>query len=350
MGYCAPKRDGLLQRPACRPAGTGLMTFDDKRPVSCRTLVDRSTDDTVTPLAGVPECTGWDVLPTADGAVWSTLPKEQRLERGALLRHASTAPTFALGAGDTGSLTLVRRLGVLHPGRAEGSHEARLLRWTPERHSGDRLRVARPRRGLPRGAALRRLGAHGVGVRRGRRRTGVGYRARVTPQSSKDSRSPRSTSTTTSRSTTPSRSGRPTSRSTTTSIKAPMVALTAALEPRVRAGEGVPPLPRRPLRQGQDSLQEPPGRLRRGRPRHRLVRRGVGARRTHRCRLLRGQQRPPGRVPRCRRRRQDGPAVRSSARRSWRRAAGRSAATGSRPHRAATTPTTRESTCSGTGR
>ena len=45
----------------------------------------------------------------------------------------------------------------------------------------------------------------------------------------------------------------------------------------VRHGQGVPPLPRRALRQGQDALQDPPGRLRRGRPGDRLVRRGLRA-------------------------------------------------------------------------
>ena len=46
-----------------------------------------------------------------------------------------------------------------------------------------------------------------------------------------------------------------------------MKALIAALEPEFGDGEGVPPLPRRPLRQGQDAVQDPPGRVRRGRAR-----------------------------------------------------------------------------------
>ena len=57
----------------------------------------------------------------------------------------------------------------------------------------------------------------------------------------------------------------------------------------VRRREGVPALPRRAVRQGQDAVQDPPGRVRRGRPGDRLVRRGLRARRPHRRRLLRGE-------------------------------------------------------------
>ena len=46
----------------------------------------------------------------------------------------------------------------------------------------------------------------------------------------------------------------------------------------VRRRQDLPPLPRRPLREGQDAVQDPPGRVRAGRRGDRVVRRGVAAR------------------------------------------------------------------------
>ena len=70
-------------------------------------------------------------------------------------------------------------------------------------------------------------------------------------------------------------------------VKAPITALVAALAPEFGEPQDLPALPRRPVRQGQDAVQDQPGRVRRGRSGHRLVRRDLGARRTHRRRLLR---------------------------------------------------------------
>ena len=104
----------------------------------------------------------------------------------------------------------------------------------------------------------------------GRRRPGVGRCAvgclGSGSWSSPGSPSRRSTSTTTSRSTTPRASGRSTSTSTTESVKAPMIALCDALGKEFGDGEDLPALPRRAVRQGQDAVQDPPGRVRAGRP------------------------------------------------------------------------------------
>ena len=79
-GYCAPPREGF-SNATVSPSGVGLMTFDDTRPISCRTLVDVDGSET-TPVRGTPECTGWETLRTGNGAVWSELPNEKRVERG----------------------------------------------------------------------------------------------------------------------------------------------------------------------------------------------------------------------------------------------------------------------------
>ena len=60
-------------------------------------------------------------------------------------------------------------------------------------------------------------------------------------------------------------------------VKAPMHRARRGARAGVRQGQGVPALPRRPVRQGQDAVQDPPGRVRRRRPVDRLVRPGVGA-------------------------------------------------------------------------
>jgi hypothetical protein len=129
ISYCAPEHHGF-SNVTSSPAGTALMTFDNKRPVSCRTLVTLAEDDTVTPLAGVPDCTGWDVLATPDGAVWSTLPKEQQVERGAFSARAD-GQVYVLGTGATGSLTWCGDSAYFVRDAQKGGH-AQLLRWTPE--------------------------------------------------------------------------------------------------------------------------------------------------------------------------------------------------------------------------
>ena len=106
---------------------------------------------------------------------------------------------------------------------------------------------------------------------------------------------------------------------------------------RVRGGQGVPAVPRRALRQGQDAVQDRAGRVRRRRPRHRLVRRDLGPRRPHRRRLLRRQRTPDRRHPGGHRRRPHRARAPVTAREARGRRLARSAATRSRRRPAATT-------------
>ena len=57
-------------------------------------------------------------------------------------------------------------------------------------------------------------------------------------------------------------------------VRQPMVDLLDELSRGVRARPRLPSLPRRAVREGQDAVQGPPGRLRRGRGRDRLLRPG----------------------------------------------------------------------------
>jgi hypothetical protein len=162
--YCAPEHHGF-SHVTSSPAGLALMTFDDRRPVSCRTLATLADDDTVTPLAGVPSCKGWDVLAVPDGVVWSTLPKEQQVERGAFYARAD-GQVYVLGTGVSSSLTWCGDSAYFVRDAQKGG-KAQLLRWTPEH----RLEIAyeSPGRGeaflqAPRcGGSVLTLSAYGEG-------------------------------------------------------------------------------------------------------------------------------------------------------------------------------------------
>jgi hypothetical protein len=129
QGYCAPKGHGFSNL-SVSPGGVALMTFDDRRPVSCRTLA--SVDGTrATPLAGVPACKGWDVLRTDGGAVWSVVTNERRVELGDFFARSGDTVT-ALGPGTTGTLRWCGDSAYFVRDAQAQAGKARLLRWTPE--------------------------------------------------------------------------------------------------------------------------------------------------------------------------------------------------------------------------
>jgi len=127
--WCAPEHHGFSKVKAS-PAGLALQTFDDKRPISCRTLATVTDDGELTPLGGVPDCKGWDALATGDGAVWSTVANERQVERGNFFASAGSQ-VLALGIGVTGSLTWCGDSAYFVRDAQKGGR-AQLLRWTPE--------------------------------------------------------------------------------------------------------------------------------------------------------------------------------------------------------------------------
>ncbi|MDR7253358.1 hypothetical protein J2X46_002343 [Nocardioides sp. BE266] len=133
--WCAPKGHGFSGLTAS-DRGIGIMTFDDAKPVSCRT-VNLFVNGAPEPIDGPAECLGWDVAAAADGAVWSEVPKPRRQEEAHF--HASAyGAYFDLGPGLTGSLVPCgdSQFFVRDP---QGPDEpARLMRWTP----GHTLEVA----------------------------------------------------------------------------------------------------------------------------------------------------------------------------------------------------------------
>ncbi|KRF12334.1 hypothetical protein ASG90_15245 [Nocardioides sp. Soil797] len=127
-GYCAPKRHGFSNL-TLSPNGLSMMTFDDKRPVSCRTLVDVSGSE-ATPIEGVEECKGWEAVATTDGHVWSVVRKQSEVEVGDF--HASSGgTTYDLGEGAANSLLWCGDSAFFTRDADKGG-KARLLRWTPD--------------------------------------------------------------------------------------------------------------------------------------------------------------------------------------------------------------------------
>lgn len=129
-GWCAPARSGWSGLTASEH-GVGMMTFDDARPVACRTVNLLDGSGVPQPIDGPTDCTGWDVAATPAGALWSEVPKPRRQEEAHF--YASADGTyFDLGPGTTGS-ALPCGDSVFFVRDPQGDDEpARLMRWTPE--------------------------------------------------------------------------------------------------------------------------------------------------------------------------------------------------------------------------
>jgi hypothetical protein len=107
-GWCAPDRSGFSGLTASEH-GVGMMTFDDARPVACRTANLLDDSGVPQPLEGPGDCTAWDVAATADGTY------------------------FDLGPGTTGTAVPCGD-SVFFVRDPQGPDEpARLMRWTPQR-------------------------------------------------------------------------------------------------------------------------------------------------------------------------------------------------------------------------
>ena len=130
-GWCAPARSGWSQLTAS-PDGVGIMTFDDARPVACRTVALLDGSGLPQPVEGPTDCLGWDVAATADGALWSEVPEPRRQEE-ATFHAVADGGYFDLGPGTTG--TAVPCGGsVFFAQDPQGPDDpARLMRWTPDR-------------------------------------------------------------------------------------------------------------------------------------------------------------------------------------------------------------------------
>lgn len=130
-GWCAPDRSGFSGLTASA-YGIGIMTFDDARPVACRTVNLLDGSGLPQPVEGPADCTAWDVAATADGALWSEVPRPRRQEEARFLASAD-GTNFDLGPGTTGTAVPCGD-SVFFVRDPQGDDEpARLMRWTPQR-------------------------------------------------------------------------------------------------------------------------------------------------------------------------------------------------------------------------
>jgi hypothetical protein len=124
--WCAEKRHGF-NGARITPEGTSLMTFDDHQP-SCRTVVRVAGDDVV-PFDGVQDCLGWEGVLSTDGAVWSVVPKQTRIEAAHYYARDGDA-YFDLGPGTSGTLVWCGDAAYFAQDPLRDGDPARLLRWT----------------------------------------------------------------------------------------------------------------------------------------------------------------------------------------------------------------------------
>ncbi|MGH3360824.1 MAG: hypothetical protein ACRDOM_00065, partial [Nocardioides sp.] len=123
--WCAEPRHGF-NGTAITPAGVSLMTFDDQRP-SCRTVV-AVTGSGLTPVPGVPKCLGWEGLATPEGAVWSVVPDQQRIEQAQMFARVGEE-YYDLGPGTSGTLLWCSDAAYFARDPQRDGQPASILRW-----------------------------------------------------------------------------------------------------------------------------------------------------------------------------------------------------------------------------
>ncbi|MFC6343757.1 hypothetical protein ACFP8W_17360, partial [Nocardioides hankookensis] len=128
VAWCAPKRQGF-NAAHVTDAGISVLSFDDSQP-SCRTVVTIDGGDAV-PFTGPADCKAWEGLVTDDGAVWSTIPREQRIEEAEYVARVGDG-YFDLGPGVAGSLTECDGAAYFVRDPEVKGGPAALMRWTSD--------------------------------------------------------------------------------------------------------------------------------------------------------------------------------------------------------------------------
>jgi hypothetical protein len=128
LGWCAPARQGFNQA-RISPAGDTITTFDDSQP-SCRTVA-RLEGTRTQPFPGVPDCHGSEGVLVEDGAVWSVVPNERRIENSQFYARVGE-DYFDLGPGSTGTLTWCGDAAYFSRDPQRRGDDAALMRWSPE--------------------------------------------------------------------------------------------------------------------------------------------------------------------------------------------------------------------------
>jgi hypothetical protein len=128
VAWCAPKRHGFNAAHVTDDA-ISLLNFDDSQP-SCRTVVSIAGGE-ATPFPGATECKAWEGLVLDDDAIWSVIPKEQRIEEAHLYSRVGEG-YFDLGPGVAGTLTACHDAAYFVRDPQQQGDPAALMRWAPE--------------------------------------------------------------------------------------------------------------------------------------------------------------------------------------------------------------------------
>jgi hypothetical protein len=106
------------------------MSFDDRRPVSCATLLSIDGGD-ATPFEGVTDCRGWDAMRLGDGRVWSEVRDLKRPDEASFFGLLA-GQVLAFGPGTTGTLTYCAGAAYYVRDPQTDEDPARLIRVTPD--------------------------------------------------------------------------------------------------------------------------------------------------------------------------------------------------------------------------
>jgi hypothetical protein len=128
LGWCAPARHGFTDA-RISDAGDSLTTFDDSRP-SCRTVA-RLDGTRTQPFPGVPDCHASEGVLIDDGAVWSVVPNERRIESSHFYARVGEG-YFDLGPGSTGTLVWCGDAAYFSRDPQRRGDDATLMRWNAD--------------------------------------------------------------------------------------------------------------------------------------------------------------------------------------------------------------------------
>ncbi len=124
--WCAGPRHGFRGGHVSAD-GVTVTSFDDARPVSCRTA-GLVAEGSFQALEGPADCKAWDAVAMPDGYVWTEVAKERRLEEAHAYARAGEE-WYDLGPAVSGSLTRCGSAAWFARDPATDGGPAQLLRW-----------------------------------------------------------------------------------------------------------------------------------------------------------------------------------------------------------------------------
>ena len=112
-------------------SGLGFTSFDDARPAPCMTL-KAAHDDEMEVVDAAKPCVGWEVVPSADTAVWLQINNRHRVEVSTAYARNPDGTVVKLGPALSGSTTWCGGATYyVRPASKDGTADD-LMRWSPD--------------------------------------------------------------------------------------------------------------------------------------------------------------------------------------------------------------------------